>query len=338
MVRQRRGGRAGAGDEPAITTTTTTTAAAAAAAAAAEPEHHDAAAAADSSSSNSSRRRDKGVEEDGMPDAELRVGGSPLRGPSWSGRTQWMMLAIASGACAAFNGVFAKLTTTGLTSSIASSIASSLGLSSAENVVEVTVRGIFFALNLTFNGVVSSNTYPPLPTPLRRHLSRLAIFIRCVWCCWLARKVSQLTQEPFLLTQMWTLFTAALAKGTSTTQVSIINTSTNFVLTALLGLAIFSEALPPLWWAGAAMLVAGNVIVGRKDESKSREGRHPPGGAADSAYSDGDVDVDASAVPAAGLVEAEALLRGEEEGVSAKEPVDEDMIDLGDLSTEADRR
>jgi len=56
---------------------------------------------------------------------------------------------------------------------------------------------------------------------------------------------------------MWTLFTAALAKGTSTTQVSIINTSTNFVLTALLGLAIFSEALPPLWWAGAAAIVGG---------------------------------------------------------------------------------
>lgn len=131
---------------------------------------------------------------------------------------------------------------------------------------------------------------------------------------------------------MWTLFTAALAKGTSTTQVSIINTSTNFVLTALLGLAIFSEALPPLWWAGAAMLVAGNVIVGRKDESKAQDHQHP------GIDGDGDVDVDASAVPAAGLAEAEGLLRGQEEGVSAKEPVDEDIIDLGDLSSEVDRR
>jgi drug/metabolite transporter (DMT)-like permease len=71
--------------------------------------------------------------------------------------------------------------------------------------------------------------------------------------------------------QMWTLFTAALARGNSTTQVSIMNTSTNFVLTAFLGFAIFSEALPPLWWLGAAMLVAGNVIIGRKDEGKSEE-------------------------------------------------------------------
>lgn len=67
--------------------------------------------------------------------------------------------------------------------------------------------------------------------------------------------------------QMWTLFTKALARGNSTTQVSIMNTSSNFVLTAVLGSAIFSESLPPLWWLGAAMLVAGNVIIGRKDES-----------------------------------------------------------------------
>lgn len=62
---------------------------------------------------------------------------------------------------------------------------------------------------------------------------------------------------------MWSLYTAALAKGKSTTQVSIMNTSTNFMVTALLGVAVFSEALPPLWWVGAAMLVAGNVILGR---------------------------------------------------------------------------
>ncbi|CAK7211833.1 hypothetical protein SCUCBS95973_001258 [Sporothrix curviconia] len=114
-------------------------------------------------------------------------------------RNQWIGLALASGACAAFNGVFAKLYDT------------------------------FFVLNLVFNGV------------------------------------------------MWTLFTRALKAGHSATQVSIMNTSANFVLTALLGLAIFSESLPPLWWAGAALLVAGNVIIGRKDEGKgSQEDKQPP--------------------------------------------------------------
>jgi hypothetical protein len=71
---------------------------------------------------------------------------------------------------------------------------------------------------------------------------------------------------------MWTLFTKALTRGHSTAQVSIVNTSSNFVITAILGFAIFSEALPPLWWLGAAMLVAGNVIIGRKDEGSKVEG------------------------------------------------------------------
>ncbi|PNY26535.1 Uncharacterized protein TCAP_03536 [Tolypocladium capitatum] len=185
-------------------------------------------------------------------------------------------------------------TTTNLTSSLSHKLAALLGLSSAENAVEFAVRGltllgsqIFFALNLTFNGIVSpSRTRAPTPaaTSPAHHLAR----------------------------QMWTLFTTALAKGTSTTQVSIMNTSTNFVLTALLGLLIFSEALPPLWWAGAALLVAGNVIVGRKDETK-----------------DGP--------DAADGVEAELLVGDpdRDEGLY-KDAVDEDVVDLGDLSSEAD--
>ncbi|TLS31292.1 hypothetical protein PpBr36_02933 [Pyricularia pennisetigena] len=147
---------------------------------------------------------------------------------TWSHRNKWILYAVASGACAALNGVMAKLTTTELTSSFSQSIARVLGMSAVEGIVEAVLRAGFFGLNLVFNGV------------------------------------------------MWTLFTQALAKGNSTTQVSIMNTSSNFVLTALLGLVIFSESLPPLWWLGASMLVAGNVIIGRKDESS------PSGAAASS--------------------------------------------------------
>ncbi|KAI1127155.1 hypothetical protein F5Y10DRAFT_243288 [Nemania abortiva] len=139
----------------------------------------------------------------------------------WATRNQWIVYAVASGACAAFNGVFAKLTTNDLTGHIARGISGILGLQGIDKVLEIIVRCIFFGLNLFFNGV------------------------------------------------MWTLFTQALAKGTSTTQVSIMNTSTNFMITALLGFAIFAEALPPLWWVGATLLVAGNVVIGRKDEGSA---------------------------------------------------------------------
>jgi hypothetical protein len=38
------------------------------------------------------------------------------------------------------------------------------------------------------------------------------------------------------------------------------------MITAFLGFFIFTESLPPLWWVGAALLVAGNVIIGRREE------------------------------------------------------------------------
>ncbi|KAH6635142.1 hypothetical protein B0J18DRAFT_418013 [Chaetomium sp. MPI-SDFR-AT-0129] len=149
---------------------------------------------------------------------------------TWAQRNQWIVFALASGGCAAFNGVFAKLTTTELTTKLSMCLARLLGLEHVEGVIEVIVRGSFFGLNLIFNGV------------------------------------------------MWTLFTTALARGNSTTQVSIMNTSANFVLTAILGFAIFSEALPPLWWLGASLLVAGNVIIGRKDEGKEEAGAQEDAG------------------------------------------------------------
>ena len=42
---------------------------------------------------------------------------------------------------------------------------------------------------------------------------------------------------------MWGLFTRALTLSSSTVRVSVINTSANFVVTALLGAVIFREEL-----------------------------------------------------------------------------------------------
>ncbi|TIA14203.1 hypothetical protein D6C80_05840 [Aureobasidium pullulans] len=133
---------------------------------------------------------------------------------------KWLLFAIASGACAALNGVFAKLTTTHLTTAWAESLSHIFGLSGPNKFFEFLVRGLFFVLNIVFNGI------------------------------------------------MWGLFTRALTLATSTTRVSVINTSANFMITAVLGFLIFSETLPGLWLLGAAMLVAGSVIIGRREEGK----------------------------------------------------------------------
>ncbi|KAI9679464.1 MAG: hypothetical protein M1817_005486 [Caeruleum heppii] len=149
----------------------------------------------------------------GSPSKASTTEHTPAASDGMTTKTPWIPLAVASGACAAFNGVFAKLTTTELTGKMSGAIAAVFGLSRDNRIVES-----FFILNLVFNGI------------------------------------------------MWALFTTALARGSSTTRVSIINTSSNFMITAFLGLAIFSESLPPLWWLGAALLVAGNVIIGRREE------------------------------------------------------------------------
>ncbi|KAI0022305.1 hypothetical protein F4780DRAFT_733750 [Xylariomycetidae sp. FL0641] len=201
---------------------------------------------------------------------------------SWPARNQWMVYAVASGACAAFNGVFAKLTTNDLTTHISRALSSALGLSSIETYLEIGVRCIFFGLNLAFNGV------------------------------------------------MWTLFTQALARGHSTTQVSIMNTSANFMLTALLGLAIFAESLPPLWWAGAALLVVGNVIIGRKDEGGATAEAEAPRDAA--AYADEEEEQEAAELEeGVGGGEGSARGRGARRVEKDDEEPDEDVALLGDL-------
>jgi hypothetical protein len=77
---------------------------------------------------------------------------------------------------------------------------------------------------------------------------------------------------------MWGLFTRALTLASSTVRVSVINTSANFVITAVMSALVFEENLPGLWWLGAAMLVAGSVIVGMREEGVKEEGA--PGTAA----------------------------------------------------------
>lgn len=69
----------------------------------------------------------------------------------------WIVLAVASGACAAFNGVFAKLTTTEMTSTVAGRLSISLGLAKENHLVDYGLRAVFFGCNLIFNGIVSYN-------------------------------------------------------------------------------------------------------------------------------------------------------------------------------------
>jgi hypothetical protein len=61
------------------------------------------------------------------------------------------------------------------------------------------------------------------------------------------------------------------------------------MITAFLGALIFSESLPGLWWLGAALLVAGSVIIGRREEGNKVGSTSTTGNEPLLATGDGDV-------------------------------------------------
>ncbi|RYP16854.1 hypothetical protein DL765_004875 [Monosporascus sp. GIB2] len=208
-----------------------------------------------------------------LPEGAVARSPSDTEPLSWTARNRWIVFAVASGACAAFNGVFAKLSVPPclLTS------AGPVGTGSGRCSPAAWLSEFYCSVSVCTANPVDRTTND-LTTDLARGISRvlglktsegiIEILVRCVF----------FGLNLALNGVMWTLFTQALARGHSTTQVSIMNTSTNFMITALLGLLIFAESLPPLWWLGAAMLVAGNVIIGRKDEGTKDDDKTADGG------------------------------------------------------------
>lgn len=62
--------------------------------------------------------------------------------PQTDTKKQWLIYAVASGGCAALNGVFAKLTTTQLTTTWATGISHLFGMEEPSVVVEYLIRGV----------------------------------------------------------------------------------------------------------------------------------------------------------------------------------------------------
>ena len=66
---------------------------------------------------------------------------------------------------------------------------------------------------------------------------------------------------------MWVLFTRALTSHPSTTKVSVVNTSANFTITAVMGSLVFGEAVGGVGGIfGLALLVGGCVVLGAEEK------------------------------------------------------------------------
>ncbi|KAJ5489155.1 hypothetical protein N7539_004045 [Penicillium diatomitis] len=171
---------------------------------------------------------------------------APTTSTQSAARSSWIIIALASGAFAALNGLFAKLTTDTHTTAFAHSIAHRFGLESS-SFLELLVRGSK-APKLSEK---SQSQYVKEPHTSTNKISTIPQL--CLGLNVLCNII------------MWALFTRALTAGPSTTKVSITNTSANFLVTALLGMVIFRESVGGLWWLGAAMMGAGCILVGMRD-------------------------------------------------------------------------
>lgn len=76
---------------------------------------------------------------------------------------------------------------------------------------------------------------------------------------WLLRIVFFL-MNAILTGSMWRFYLKALSQG-PTPVCQILNTGTNFVVSALAGLVFFEEEVTPMWGAGALLIVLGLALV-----------------------------------------------------------------------------
>ncbi|KAJ1940787.1 hypothetical protein FBU59_003704 [Linderina macrospora] len=56
---------------------------------------------------------------------------------------------------------------------------------------------------------------------------------------------------------MWLFFTKALRYGDSTARVMMVQTVSNFVVTAVAGVYLFGDVLSMRWWCGATLIAVG---------------------------------------------------------------------------------
>ncbi len=59
---------------------------------------------------------------------------------------------------------------------------------------------------------------------------------------------------------------------------TLLNTGANFLVTALLGWAVFGESLPLAWWAGGALIALGTVLVASAAGGTAAAARAPEAG------------------------------------------------------------
>ena len=65
-------------------------------------------------------------------------------------------------------------------------------------------------------------------------------------------------------------FNKALQTASTTIQVSIVNTASNFIFTAIIGKLAFDEHLTLLWWCGTSLILFGIFLINPTDHGRNK--------------------------------------------------------------------
>lgn len=139
-------------------------------------------------------------------------------------------LAVAAGICAALASIFAKL-----------AVASNA-------VTDLCTKSLHSVLNWTTSPDDSDGPHENSSVMDLCSSATLIIRLLCFGLMFASNAV------------MWTLFVRSL-QSTSSVIATITNTASNIFFTAVSGYVIFGEELPVTWWIGAALIVAGLVLM-----------------------------------------------------------------------------
>ncbi|XP_060076405.1 transmembrane protein 42-like [Ylistrum balloti] len=73
---------------------------------------------------------------------------------------------------------------------------------------------------------------------------------------------------------MWTCFTKSLQLCTSSLEATVINTATNFLVSALIGWMFFHEGLSLKWWIGSLLILLGLMLIHRGGDETTPQKHH----------------------------------------------------------------
>ena len=82
---------------------------------------------------------------------------------------------------------------------------------------------------------------------------------------WLLRMIF-FALNPYCTVQMWRYYLKALSVA-PTPKCQIINAGTNFAVSAILGIVIFSETTNAMWMCGAALVAIGLAVIATNDDA-----------------------------------------------------------------------